>query len=187
MRSQTKSWHMALQAGLLGAGIFAGGFRGCPPARVETPAAVRQAPSTDEVIEGLISKIQTSQSLPGWAASAAMNAYAVYKTYRNGQRVEDISANVVAILKEIANMKADADNSREMNLREHSLIRELLESSGSQLQTYESRLASLEKEMQILRTRAAPGPYRGGACQAEYLWSAKLGRCVYIAVAGRRR
>ena len=120
MRSHRKSWQKALRTGLA-AGILGGGLGGNSAVRADTPAIVHQTPSMDEVIEGLIAEIRTSKSLPGWAVNTAMNAYNVYKTYRNGDRVEEIGATVLAVLKEIADIKADANKGREMNLREYRL------------------------------------------------------------------
>ena len=167
--------------------IGVGSFYSAPAALVDPLTIVREAASMDKLIEGLMAEIRTSKSLPGWAVNAAMNAYAVYTTYRNGEKVEEINATVLAVLKEVADIKADADKGREMTEREYRLTRELLDSYTFRLQGYEKRLASVERDVKIIRNQLAPWRYRSRLCQAAHEWRPNLGRCVHISVAGPRR
>ena len=136
-----------------------------PAARADAPVFVRGAPAMDTLVEGLMAKIRMSKSLPGWALNAAMNAYAVYKTYRNGEKVEEINAAVLAMLKEIADIKAEADKGREMTKCEYRLTRDLLNSYGSRLSGYETRLRSLKRDLKLTRNQLAPWRCRCRVCQ----------------------
>jgi hypothetical protein len=202
MRSHSKSWQTALRAGLATAGILGGAFEGAPAAHVEAPAIIREAASMDKLVEGLMADIRTSRSLPGWAVNAAMNAYTVYKTYRNSQKVEEIGAAVLGMSKEVADLKAYADKGREMTEREYRLTRELLDSYGARLHAYdellasfgtrlqasERRLASLVRDAKAIRAQFATWLYHNRACkQAEHVWRSTLGRSVHVSVARERR
>jgi hypothetical protein len=173
-----------------------------PTAFADAPAIIREASSVDALVEGLMADIRASKSLPRWAVDAAVNAYAVYKTYRNGQRVKEIGATVLAVLKEVADIKADAEKGREMTEREYRLTRELLDdyvsrlrayeellaSYGARLQAHERTLASLMSDTKAIRAQLAAWRYRNRLCrEAEHVWRPNLGCCVHISVAGPRR
>lgn len=126
-----------------------------PAARSDALTTISEAPSVDARVEGLMSDIRASKSLPGWAVDAAMNAYAVYKTYRNGEKVEEIGATVLAVLKQVADIQAAAEKGREMSEREYRLTHELLDSYGDRLEGYDKRLKSLESETKAIRAQLA--------------------------------
>ena len=98
----------------------------------------------------------------------------MYNTYRNGKKVEEINATVLAVLKEVVDIKADADQGREMTERDYRLTRELLDSYASRLSSYEGRLAAVERDMRLIRAQLALWRYRNRVCQAKHVWRTNL-------------
>ena len=105
------------------------------------------------------------------------------------------------MLKEVADLKADADKGRETTEREYRLTRELLDSYGARLHAYdkllasygarlqahERTLASLVSDAKAIRAQLAARYRNRVRHEAEHVWRPNLGRYVHISVAGPRR
>jgi hypothetical protein len=105
--------------------------------------------------------------LPRWALDIALRAYDAYQTYRNGQRVEKVRAQVLATLRVITELKADIEAGREMSDREYRLTRELLDSRMTHIETLISALSSRVDELERRVFRRGCGEYhyrRNGKC-----------------------
>lgn len=129
---------------------------------------VRSDAKTAQDIERLIGTIVAAKKpLPVWVVDISMRAYQTYKTYKAGRRIEAIEAEVLALLKVIAEMRADAEAGREMSQREYRRTVELLHAHLRRIDDLASRVGDLEQRV-----------YRPG-CGKLHAW--RGGRCVNVA------
>jgi hypothetical protein len=159
-------------------------------AQVTAPPGQRIDISTDQIIESMMSAIKhTKKPLPGFAVDIAMRAYQTWKTYKNGEKVEDVQREVIGVLTVVAGIKDEVEAGREMTAREYRLIRELLDVHQRRLDDLTTRLATLE--ITTKQTAASVAAYRKRAedleirfrrpsCGRLHAWRGR--RCVDVAV-----
>ena len=127
-----------------------------------------------DAVDFAMKRIKSYRSfLPGWALDIALRAYDAYQTYRNGERVEEIRAEVLATLGEIIEIKANMEAGQEMSDREYRLTRELLDTRISQIETLVGALSLRVDELENRFFRRGCGKY--------HFWS--NGRCVDVRTA----
>jgi len=136
-------------------------------APASSPEAIAASIELD-VVDMAMKRIRGFRSsLPAWALEIALRAYNAYQTYRNGERVEEVRAEVLATLKVIAELKADVEAGREMSDREYRLTRELLDTRLAHIETLISALSSRVDELERRVFRRGCGEYhyrRNGKC-----------------------
>jgi hypothetical protein len=161
---------------------------------IAASATTKSSTSANELaIERLMQVIQSAKKpLPAWAADMAMRAYRTWKTYKNGERVEQVQAEVIAMLKIVAEIKEEVDAGRDLNEREYRLTRELLDSHDRMLRdliewafeidrrTLDTirKLEAAKAEAKVLRARTEEMESRlfRGTCGERRYW--KAGQCV---------
>lgn len=186
-------------------------FSASPPASVKT--AISATRVTVDAIEKLKAAIDKSKKpLPAWAVDMAMRAYATYKTYRNGEKVEAVLRDVHAVLKIVAEIKDQVEAGREMSEIEYRRTRELLDQYARSLDDLKVRVDTIESEhardrartaSEIARARSQLNAINRSAAQSrararawqhfnrvcqqsEHVWRPGQARCLHISVAGRR-
>ena len=80
------------------------------------------AQGTEQLIDNLMAVIKSSKKpIPVWAIDMAMRAYNTWKTYKNGQQVEEVQQEVLYVIKLVAEIKAQVEDGHEMTEREYRL------------------------------------------------------------------
>jgi hypothetical protein len=139
-----------------------------------------------EDIEQLMLSIKASRKpLPVWAIDMAMRAYAMWKTYKNGEKVDAVRLEVLAVLRTVAEVKEQAEAGRKLTEREYRLTRGLLDASGRRLDDLTSRIDDIQRIIEGLRTEVNAWKQRAQALERRFLrrgcgvgraW--RNGRCV---------
>ena len=145
--------------------------------------------STEQLIDSLMSTIKGSKKpLPLWAIEIAMRAYETWKTYQNGQKVEEVEQVVLSVLVHVAEIKDQAETGRAMSEREYRLTRELLDAHGRRFDSYVSQLRQIEDRLQQetvrmvaceVRTDELQRGFSRRGCGVGHAW--RNGRCVNVA------
>lgn len=168
-----------------------------PPTSAATVESATKA--SDETVASTIERTMrgiefAKKPLPAWALDMAMRAYGTWKTYRNGQKVEEVQREVLAALKVIDDVRRQVEAGREMTDREVRLTRELLDAHDRRLADLAGRLDRLEPRIDGLEVAFAAHIanfkawlwYNRVCKQSEYVWRPRLGKCVHVSVAGTR-
>lgn len=140
------------------------------PADAPTSIALSLAESIEQLMPDILS---ARGWLPGRAIEIALRAYEVYKTYRNGQKVEEVRKTVFSILTIVTEMKLEQEHGHRVTHREMQLTRDLLEAHASQLDLLSGRLKAIEDAAADLKSRVL----RRG-CGEMHAW--RKGRCVDV-------
>lgn len=141
---------------LLAAGLMLASPAPCSASANQVTAIEAKSLASDRLIEDTMRAIGAAKKpLPFWAIDMALRAYQVYKTYRNGQKVEEVQREVLVILKIVAELKDQADAGLDMSEREHRLTRDLLGVHGRMVEDLTVRAATLEHKTSELATQVA--------------------------------
>ena len=110
----------------------------------------------DQVIEQLHGVLRaTKKPLPAWAVEIAFRAYTAWKTYKNGERVETIEKQLqittLAVLREVADIKAIVGSGRDLTEAEYRRFRERLDGYGQRLDAHEAMINELQQQHDRLR------------------------------------
>jgi hypothetical protein len=128
----------------------------------------------DQFIESLMIVISGStKPLPVWAVDIAMRAYDIWKTYENGQKVNEVQREVLSVLQLVVRIKDQVEMGQEMSEREYWLTRELLDAHVRRLDDHARRIRALQTLMEDLERR-----FQRRGCGVAHAWRNQ--RCVDV-------
>ncbi len=151
-RAEIFKWLIFAVAGLLGLAHAAAEPARAATKTIITVSASAQGTNLEPMIEQTMGAIKAAKKpLPAWAIELALRAYDVYKTYRNGQKVQDVQREVLAVLQAVAEIKVQVDAGREMTDREFRLTREFLDTHDARLSDLTRRVDDVERTTRALQ------------------------------------
>jgi hypothetical protein len=158
---------------------------------VRAGGAITQAfdePAMDLLVEQLMACIKLgAKPLPVWALDSALLAYRAFKTYRTGEKVEEVRQHVVTTLKLVAEIRQNIDAGRDTSDRQYRRMREQLDAHGAQLGELLTRINALEDKQQRTATQVDSLSQRAARIEVRvlrrgcgYLRAQRNGRCVDV-------
>ena len=184
-RSEPLKWLVVTLAAVFGLGFATP----ASAAAVEKPAAVaastETAPSASRDLDNAITRTfvlvtgKAAKPMPVWLLNSAVRIYTAYRTYRNGQKVEEASCIAHAALAEIAHVRAEIEAGRQVSQHEQRVTHARLEAQAEQLEGLAQRVTAVEQRTQRLEQttgRVVRIATRRG-CRTFQAFDRKLRRC----------